>query len=75
MKAKAERLESAKAQVVRDLQRYPWFRGAGIGVVTKGPGVVVSVSVEGEARARAILEEHDRGVPLRVRVLGTVRKR
>lgn len=75
MKADVKRLESAKAQVARDLSRYPWFRGVGIGLVTKEPGVVVSVSRDGEARARSILEERNPGVPLRVRVLGPVRKR
>lgn len=68
-------IERAKAVVLREIGKEPWLRSVGIGLVAHEPGLVVGVAPIGERAARKALAGMKCQVPVRVQVLGQVRKR
>lgn len=71
----ASRLNSAKLSLSTLGSKEAWWRGIGIGLVGKTPGLIVSVRTDALAEARAFVKAAAPGVPVEVRGLGEVRAR
>jgi hypothetical protein len=70
-----ERIERAKASLLRQIGEEPWLRSIGIGLVADGPGLVISVARAGKHAAKAAIAGLKTPVPTRVQVVGVIRKR
>ncbi len=74
MSASKEQLQRAKKYVSDQIGDAPWMRGIGIGLVEDEAGVVVSVAADGAKAARMAIDKLRLPFPVRIRVLGPIRK-
>jgi len=75
MDAQERKLERARKSLLARIGNPRWLRGIGFGLVDNAPGIVLSVDPAKLDTVRGLVDSLSISVPIRVRGLGTVRKR